>query len=321
MSDRLRCEVVRDLLPSYVDGLTSDVTNEEIALHLSSCKECERLYNEMKEPIETPMETREMDYLKKVKQRTDKTILLGITLVAVLFLSIIGIRLYIVGSNVNTVASYETMLSQTNDGTKVLVIQGQLTNRASVCKKHIITVEDGTATIKLIERRALPWEDNNYFYVGYEIPSGVNQVVLSEDVIWEDGMLITKEANELYNSKHSYVGDMSANGITANALQISRLGQYQCSLQTKEEPYGWTIEFIDTITKDKVFNERMTQYAYVILALIDNLGEFSWEYNNGSEVITKTVTTQDATKALGQDIKEYSKSLSKLQGLLNQLYI
>ena len=26
MSDKLRCEIVQDLLPSYVDGLTSDET-------------------------------------------------------------------------------------------------------------------------------------------------------------------------------------------------------------------------------------------------------------------------------------------------------
>lgn len=321
MSDRLRCEVVRDLLPTYVDGLTSDVTNEEIASHLSSCKECEKLYNEMKEPIETPMEAKEMDYLKKVKQRTNKTIFVGVALITALFFAIIGMRLYIVGSNATTVASYNNIISQTNEGKDVLVVQGQFTNRASVYKKHSITVEDGTATIKLIERHALPWENNNDFYVGYEIPSGVNRIVLNEDVIWEDGILITKEANEIYKTKHAYIGDMSANGRTANALKIGKFGQFLNSLQTTKEPYGWTIEFTNTITQDKIYNERMTQYAYVILSLIDNLGELSWEYNNGSTIITKTVTIEDATKALGQDIKSYTKSISKFQRLLNQLYL
>lgn len=321
MSDRLRCEVVRDLLPSYVDGLTSNVTNEEIASHLSSCKECERLYNEMKEPIEMPMETKEMDYLKKVKQRTNKRIFIGATVIVALFFLIIGIRMYIVGGKVNSVANYNSMISQTVDGTEVLVVQGKLANRSRVYKKHNITVEDGTATIKLTDRAALPWEDNNDFYVGYEIPDGVNRVVLNEDVIWEDGVIITKEANEIYNTKHPYVGEMPANGRTAVALQITKFGQYQNSLQTTEEPYGWTLEFLDTITKDKIFNERMTQNAYVILSLIDNLGELSWQYNNGSAVITKTVTIEDATKALGQDIKSYTKSISEFQRLLNQLYL
>ena len=27
---KIPCEIIRDLLPSYIDGLTSDVTNKEI---------------------------------------------------------------------------------------------------------------------------------------------------------------------------------------------------------------------------------------------------------------------------------------------------
>ena len=325
MDCRLRCEVVRDLLPSYIDGLTSEVTNEEIVSHMSLCKECEKLYNEMKTPIEnpmnTPMQTKEMDYLKKVKQQANKKIIIGVTLIAVLFLFLIGIRMYIVGGDVDTVASYNARISQTIEGKDVLVVEGQLTNRSKVYKKYSITVEDDTATIRLKERHALPWEDNNYYYVGYEIPSEVKRIVMNKDVIWEDGIVITKEANEIYETKHAYVGEMPANGDTARALQIWKLGNYRTSLQTTEEPYGWTLEFIEPITNDTFFNERMTKSAYVILSLIENLGEISWEYTNGSEVITKTVTTKDATKALGRDVKEYSNSLLEFQRFLSQLYL
>lgn len=321
MDSRVRCEVVRDLLPTYIEGLTSEVTNEEIESHLSSCRECEMLYNEMKTPIEDPLETREMDYLKKVKQRTNKKIITGVALIVGFFMLLIGIRMYVVGGNVNSVGRYYTSMGSTMEGKDVLVVQGELANRAKVFKKYMITVEDGIATIKLIERAALPWEDNNNYYVGYEIPSGVNRIILNEHIIWEDGVVITMEADKIYETKHAYVGDASANGRVSGALQIGKFGPFLNSLQTTEEPYGWTMEFTDTMTNDTIFNERMTQYAYVILSLIDNLGEVSWQYNNGSKVITKTVTTEGATKALGQDIKEYSKSISEFQRLLNQLYL
>ena len=36
----LPCEVVRDLLPSYVDGLTSETTNGMLEAHLDSCPGC-----------------------------------------------------------------------------------------------------------------------------------------------------------------------------------------------------------------------------------------------------------------------------------------
>lgn len=321
MESRVRCEVVRDLLPTYIEGLTSEVTNEEIESHLSSCKECEMIYNEMITPIEDPLEMKEMDYLKKVKQRTDKKIITGVALIVGFFLLLMGIRMYVVGGNVNSIANYYTSMSTTKEGKDVLILQGELANREKVFKKHTVTIEDGTATIKLIERAALPWEDNNNYYVGYEIPSGVNRIILNEHIIWEDGVVIGRETNKIYETKHAYVGDASANGRTAGALQIGKFGSFLNSLQTTEEPYGWTMKFTESITNDTIFNERMTQYAYVILSLIDNLGEVSWEYKNGSKVITKTVTTKEATKALGQDIKEYSKSISEFQTLLNQLYL
>ena len=45
----MKCEIVRDLLPSYIDGLTSSVTNEEIEKHLDECVMCRQYYREMRE--------------------------------------------------------------------------------------------------------------------------------------------------------------------------------------------------------------------------------------------------------------------------------
>ena len=43
MKNDLTCGVVRDLLPSYVEGLTAPETNEAVERHLSDCADCERL--------------------------------------------------------------------------------------------------------------------------------------------------------------------------------------------------------------------------------------------------------------------------------------
>ena len=34
----MKCEVVRDLLPLYIDKLTSEESNKEIEKHLKNCK-------------------------------------------------------------------------------------------------------------------------------------------------------------------------------------------------------------------------------------------------------------------------------------------
>ena len=38
----MKCEIVKDLLPSYIDGLTSAESNSEVEAHLETCQECKR---------------------------------------------------------------------------------------------------------------------------------------------------------------------------------------------------------------------------------------------------------------------------------------
>ena len=47
MKNDLTCEVVQDLLPSYVDHLTSDVTNTAIETHIRECADCRRILSDM----------------------------------------------------------------------------------------------------------------------------------------------------------------------------------------------------------------------------------------------------------------------------------
>lgn len=52
MSIKLPCEIVRDLLPSYIDGLANKVTKEAVNEHLNECQECNDIYAAMKEECE-----------------------------------------------------------------------------------------------------------------------------------------------------------------------------------------------------------------------------------------------------------------------------
>ena len=50
----MKCDIIKDLLPSYIDGLTSEASNELIREHLESCSECRSYYEEMKREITAP---------------------------------------------------------------------------------------------------------------------------------------------------------------------------------------------------------------------------------------------------------------------------
>ena len=65
MKNDLTCGVVRDLLPSYVEGLTSEETNRAVEAHLAACPACARLREAMAAPEGEPEEqAKEVDYLK-----------------------------------------------------------------------------------------------------------------------------------------------------------------------------------------------------------------------------------------------------------------
>ena len=75
----LSCAIVEDLLPTYVERLTSEETNMAVEAHLASCPACaaKRAAMGAKETEaagQNAEETaREVDYLKKVRRRNRRS--------------------------------------------------------------------------------------------------------------------------------------------------------------------------------------------------------------------------------------------------------
>ena len=70
MKNDLTCGVVRDLLPSYADGIAGEETAAAVERHMAECEECRAALHRMKEPEDAaPPEEKEIDYLKKVRSR------------------------------------------------------------------------------------------------------------------------------------------------------------------------------------------------------------------------------------------------------------
>lgn len=47
----MKCEIIKDLLPSYIDNLTSDESNKEIENHIITCSKCKSELDSMKQDI------------------------------------------------------------------------------------------------------------------------------------------------------------------------------------------------------------------------------------------------------------------------------
>ena len=78
---KIKWEVIRDLFPSYIDGLTSRESNQLIEEHLGECRECREYLDEMKEDIAgeaQPVKNKKaIQPFRKLRQKTRRKILLA----------------------------------------------------------------------------------------------------------------------------------------------------------------------------------------------------------------------------------------------------
>lgn len=87
--NKKECNIIQDLLPNYIEGLTNEETNRFVEKHLKECKECNNTYLNMKENFykKEEEETKNVNFLKKHrKQIKILRILLLIVLVILLII-------------------------------------------------------------------------------------------------------------------------------------------------------------------------------------------------------------------------------------------
>lgn len=77
---KVSCEIIKDLLPSYMEEICSEDTKKFVKDHLKECKECQVLIEMMKktELVSEQTEQRIVDSVKKVKRHIQKIVGLGI---------------------------------------------------------------------------------------------------------------------------------------------------------------------------------------------------------------------------------------------------
>ena len=108
MNEKDNCDVIRDLLPGYIDNILSDAGSELVKNHLGECEECHKIYTEMEEGIGkddlSAHDAIAVDALKKIRKRTNRLkITIGI-LAGVLFMFLLSVvlKIYVIGKPLGT---------------------------------------------------------------------------------------------------------------------------------------------------------------------------------------------------------------------------
>lgn len=104
---KVSCNVIEDLLPSYMDGLLSDDSRKMVEEHLEECPSCRKKLEEMRTPLEIPFraegqnkephqETEEfVRPLRIIKRRLLRRLIIGITAAVLITVSVMRLHSYL----------------------------------------------------------------------------------------------------------------------------------------------------------------------------------------------------------------------------------
>lgn len=92
----MKCEIVKDLLPSYIDGLTSAESNSEIEEHLITCQECTEMLEQMKTEIDVEDVELNREMIKPFK-KLNKRVLKSVLITLAACIVVVGSYFYFFG--------------------------------------------------------------------------------------------------------------------------------------------------------------------------------------------------------------------------------
>ena len=168
------CEVIKDLLPSYIAGILSKKTDESIKEHIDNCYNCQKLLETMssnqKNKKYTDDEKLQIDYLKKYhkKMKSLKLIILSIILILIIVLSIFSIKFYY---NINIMKSVSNNIKEIQNENNYTIIQTEHTidylNKSEFTSVHKYYYKDNKyKTENHIENASFEVKNKDIYYYG-----------------------------------------------------------------------------------------------------------------------------------------------------------
>ena len=310
--NELKCTIVRDLLPLYVDGLTSVETSTEIENHLKNCENCRKILNEMSQalvPVKAEQKE-EIDYLKKVKKRNHKKIIGAVLAAVIVIIGALSFKAFVWGEPIDQYTLAWSCVEENN----ILSIEAYSTYSAkSYCGWQWDSRTGNKGKIIEIKGRQVLSSFLSEGYYQDNVPlEGVERVYLCGVLIWQDGMIIDREVSELLDSKTLYIGNIAAGQGVAEALRIAeQCGAFTSALSTSAEPYGWQMNFIEPLKdawSEEELNRRMQKNSYFLVALIDNLSIVRWSYTDSEgEQKEQMVTVEELNQTLPALVEDYNE--------------
>lgn len=109
---RMKCDVIKDLMPSYIDNLLSEDSQVLVEEHLAECESCKAYYETLKgdddifEAAAEELHVDEIQPLKKIKKKMNRKTLI-VSLISVLCAAVVGYGVFFALVHIDSYVPYE----------------------------------------------------------------------------------------------------------------------------------------------------------------------------------------------------------------------
>lgn len=168
MNKSYPCDIIKDLLPGYIDEVLSEASINAVKEHLDECQECRRVYSDMKGELSIESNAEEqpaLDGFKKIRQHTKKLKMTvgAVTGVLVLFILYIFMKVYVIGEPLETALINTTDILY-DEETDSLIINGTINSvgyRISRVVWKQSENEMGAVNVFIYGAEILPFQQND----------------------------------------------------------------------------------------------------------------------------------------------------------------
>lgn len=177
------CKYIEDILPTYIENLTSEDTNTFVEEHLKSCENCKNVLTNMKENIEKE-EIENTEIIKKIKKYKKKLFIIKFLIITTILIIIgsfsgnLGYRYYILYNAIEKNTNYDI-------GRNFIIIEYE--ESIERYPDPIITYHQDGKLKKVKGDKVLEYCDGeNYYYLNSENKT----YTLGENKLWRTKDLV-----------------------------------------------------------------------------------------------------------------------------------
>lgn len=183
MSKNLSCEIIRDLLPSYVDNVLSDTSVQAVEEHIRECEACAKILADMRLPEEAVQDKlrqdREINYLKKVKRRHRLVVCCILTVAVLLAVPAVEFIRAVYFGQILLNMDYNVTVAGDQVAIKGEVLEGHTVKESSF-KEH-----NGILNVQIICVPSTFFRQQKDVDEVYRPKDDIQKIYINGDLIWE----------------------------------------------------------------------------------------------------------------------------------------